>query len=76
MSYELAMMALEGLTRSPIVVRVENGGVAIEAAPEGFKDLARLCLILGGQNPVDGGFELRPGLHVEGPVVRLQLKPA
>jgi hypothetical protein len=74
MSYDLAMMALEGLTRSPIDVRVENGTVSIEAAPEGFKDLARLCLILGGQNPVEGGFELRPELHVRGSLVRLQLK--
>ena len=74
MNYDLAMMALEGLARSSLRASVENGEILIEAEPDAFKHLARLCLLLGGEN-VGGadGFELQPGVHVHGMAVRLRL---
>jgi hypothetical protein len=74
MNYDLAMMALEGLTRSPLRATVVNGEMFIEAEPEAFKHLARLCLLLGGEN-VGGadGFELQKGVHVDGMPVKLRL---
>lgn len=64
MNYDLAMMALEGLSRSPITVRNEGGSVVIEGASAGFKDLARLFLLLGGADGAEDAFELQPGVHV------------
>ncbi|MBV8516550.1 MAG: hypothetical protein JO197_04015 [Acidobacteria bacterium] len=76
MNYDLAMMALEGLARAPLAVRSENGELVIEAEAASFKELARLCLLLGGTNSTDDEFELSPGVHVEGdsPRVRLRLR--
>jgi hypothetical protein len=76
MNYDLAMMALEGLTRAPLAVRTEGATLVIEAEAASFKELARLCLLLGGANSTDDEFELSPGVHVEGdsPMVRLRLR--
>jgi hypothetical protein len=73
-NYDLAIMALEGLARSPLRASVENGEILIEAEPEAFRHLARLCLLLGGEN-VGGadGFELQNGVHLHGMPVRLRL---
>ena len=75
MNYDLAMMALEGLSRSPMQVVSEGGEVRIEGSAASFKELARLCLLLGGANSTDVEFELTPGVHVEGgsPLLRLKL---
>ena len=76
MNYDLAIMALEGLSRSPIKVAVAKDEITISAAPATFKDLARLCLLLGGDT-VGGaeGFDLQPGVHVErsAPMLKLRL---
>lgn len=74
MNYDLAIMALEGLARSPMRVNVEGGEIVIEGEPASFKDLARLCLLLGG-NAVGGSeeFELQPNVHVHGTPLRLRL---
>ncbi|HJQ41124.1 MAG TPA: hypothetical protein VKB93_28640 [Thermoanaerobaculia bacterium] len=74
MNYDLAMMALEGLARDPIQVRIENNEVVIEAAAASFKELARLCLLLGGAHSTDDAFELAPGAHTEGDSLALRLK--
>jgi len=76
MNYDLAMMALEGLARAPMTIRVEGGEVIIEAEQSSFKELARLCLLLGGVQTTEDAFELAPGVHVteESPLVRLRLK--
>lgn len=76
MNYDLALMALEGLQRSPIAVRNENGEVIIEAEAASFKELARLCLLLGGTQSSEDAFELAPGTHVDAqsPVLRLKLR--
>jgi len=77
MNYDLAIMALEGLTRSPIEIAVSKDEVTISAAPATFKDLARICLLLGG-DMVGGaeGFDLQPGVHVAkgAPMIKLRLK--
>lgn len=76
MNYDLAMMALEGLARAPMTVRVEGGEVIIESNQASFKELARLCLLLGGVQTTEDAFELAPGVHVTGesPLVRLRVK--
>ena len=76
MNYDLAMMALEGLARAPMTVRVEGGEVIIESDQASFKELARLCLLLGGVQTTEDAFELAPGVHVTGdsPLVRLRLR--
>ena len=77
MSYELAIMALEGLRRSPMTIRVEGEEIVIEGGGEAFKHLARLCLLLGGEHLGDDeAFELQPGMHVSSgsPALRLRLR--
>lgn len=64
MNYDLAMMALEGLSRAPITVRLLEGEVVIEASPASFKELARLCLLLGGVQSAEDTFELQRGVHI------------
>jgi hypothetical protein len=74
MNYELAMMALEGLARSPMSVGVTNGEVVIEAEAASFKEFARLCLLLGSASGSDEAVELRKGVHMQGMPLRLQLR--
>ena len=74
MNYDLAIMALEGLVRSPMRVRMEGDEIVIEGEPSAFKDFARLCLLLGGDT-VGGAeeFELQSNVHVHGSPLRLRL---
>ena len=74
MNYDLALMALEGLSRAPLTVSASNAEVVIEADPASFKELARLCLLLGGANSTDDAFELKVGTHVQGAAVVLRLR--
>jgi hypothetical protein len=73
MNYDLAIMALEGLARAPLTIHVESGAVSIEGEPAAFKELARLCLLIGGGQAEDA-FELQPGVHVtrESPALHLK----
>ena len=64
MNYDLAMMALDGLTRAQLTVRVEAGRVTISGNASAFKEFARLCLLLGGASTSDESFELQPSVHV------------
>ena len=75
MNYDLAIMALEGLARSPSEIDVAKDEITITATPATFKELARLCLLLGGDN-VGGaeGFDLQPGVHVTGPALKVRLQ--
>ena len=75
MSYDLAIMALEGLAKSPLVVRLENEEVVLEGSAASFKELARLCLLLGGAH-LDDDFELQPGVHVTAQSRRIRLRVA
>ena len=73
MNYDLAMMALEGLTRAPLRLQVNRNELLIEGSPAAFKELARLCLLIGGGEG-DDAFELQPGVHVskESPLLKLR----
>lgn len=73
MNYDLAIMALDGLARAPLTVRSEGNAVIIEGDAASFKELARLCLLLGGANTNNDEFALQPGVHVTGMAVRLAL---
>jgi hypothetical protein len=64
MNYDLALMALEGLARSPMTVRVDNNQVLVSGSPESFRELARLCLLLGGAGGTESGFELQAPVHL------------
>ena len=77
MNYDLAMMALDGMARAPMSLRVEGGDVVIEGEAASFKELARLCLLLGGTQSDKEEFELAPGVHVtrESPKLRLRVSP-
>jgi hypothetical protein len=76
MNYDLAMMALEGLARSPLTLRVEGTEVILESDAASFKELARLCLLLGGVQQGREEFDLAPGVHVAkgSPALRLKLR--
>jgi hypothetical protein len=56
-------------------VRADAAGVTFTGEPAAFKELARLCLLLGGASDTDDSFELQPNVHVtEGsPMVNLRL---
>jgi len=77
MNYDLAMMALDGLARAPLTIEKQpDGTLVITGIPASFKELARLCLLIGGgEAEPDDSFELQPGRHVTdgSPMVRLQL---
>lgn len=78
MNYDLAIMALEGLARAPLSITASSGGaLLIEGTPAAFKELARLCLLIGGGQSEDG-FELQTGVHVTGgsPSVTLRAQPS
>lgn len=74
MNYDLAIMALEGMARAPLSVRAEGGDVIIEGDAATFKELARLCLLLGGTQTAEDAFELTPGTHVTADSPRVQLR--
>jgi hypothetical protein len=75
MNYDLAVMALEGMARAPLEIRVQPDGVSIEGSAASMKELARLCLLLAGEPDVDDAVELAPGTHVTkaSPMLRLKV---
>ena len=73
MNYDLAIMALEGLARAPLTIRVEKNVVAIEGERASFKELARLCLLLGGGH-IEDAFEMQPGVHLTQGSKRVRLR--
>lgn len=77
MNYELAIMALEGLGRSPMRFQQDGDTVTIAGAPAAFRELARLCLLMGSaETAADEQVELRPGIHVTSgsPAVLLRIE--
>ncbi len=76
MNYDLAVMALEGLARDPLQIRVQADGVSIEGSAASMKELARLCLLLAGEPDADDAVELSPGTHVTrvSPALRLKVQ--
>jgi len=74
-SYELAIMALEGLAKSPLRIRAAGNEVLVEGSAASFKELARLCLLIGGAH-LDEEFELQPGVHITADSPRARLRIA
>lgn len=74
MNYDLAIMALEGMARAPLTVRASGDEVVIEGSAATFKELARLCLLLGGTQTPEDAFELAPGTHVSSDSPRVHLR--
>ena len=62
MNFDLAVMALDGLARAPIDVRVDERGVTISGPAAGLKDLARLLLLIASDAEGES-IELQPGVH-------------
>jgi hypothetical protein len=61
MNFDLAVMALDGLSREPVDIRVDERGVTISGPSAGLKDLARLLLLISGES--GESIELQPGVH-------------
>jgi len=75
MNYELAVMALDGLSRSPIRIGIEEEGIEIAGEPASFKELARLLLLLGGDDVDEGErIDLSPGIHLDPRAPKLVVK--
>lgn len=76
MNYDLALMALEGLARSPLSISVDRQELVVEGEAAGFKELARLCLLLAGVQSTEDAVELQSGVHVTAgsPSVRLRMR--
>ena len=75
MNSDLALMALEGLSKSPMRIASEGGEIVIEGSQASFKELARLCLLLGGAH-IQEEFELKPPVHVTSNSSPLRLRVA
>jgi hypothetical protein len=63
MNLDLAIMALDGLTRTPIDIRVDEKGIAIGGPASGLKELARLLLLIASDSGGGEQVELQPGVH-------------
>ena len=76
MNYDLAMMALEGLGRSPLMVTAGSSEVVIEGSAAALKELARLLLLIASDENDNDTFELQPGVHVatKSPALKLRTK--
>lgn len=75
MNFDLAIMALDGLTRTPIEIRAEGDAITIGGPASGLKELARLLLLIAA----DGGgdqIELQPGVHTTRGSSRLTVRVA
>ena len=76
MNYDLAMMALEGLGRSPLTITTAGSEVVIEGTAAALKELARLLLLIASDENDNDACELQPGVHVAGgsPTLRLRTR--
>lgn len=72
---DLAIMALEGLTRDPVAIDVRDEEILFEASSQGIRELARLLLLVGGDDAEPGEeITLEPGLHTSGESPRLRVR--
>ena len=74
MNYDLAIMALDGMARSPLTITA-GAEVTIEGSSAALKELARLLLLIASAESADA-VELQPGVHVGAgsPLVRLRVR--
>jgi len=72
---DLAIMALEGLTATPVSIQADNDEILVEAPPKALRELARLLLLVGGDDAEPGEeITLEPGLHVVAGSPRLRVR--
>lgn len=65
MNEQLAIMALDGLALAPLEIRVGESGIAVRGSGPAFRELARLCLLLGHDGTRTGeSFELQAPIHL------------
>ncbi len=74
MNFELAILALEGLARSPLKIEFTESGATIQGTGASFRELARLCLLLGSDGTDDGEtLDLQSNVHLAAGSVGLRL---
>lgn len=72
---DLAIMALEGLTKNPVSIGANGDEIVLEASLKGIRELARLLLLVGGDDAEPGEeITLEPGLHTTGDSPRLRVR--
>lgn len=65
MNYDLAIRALEGLANDPMTADAAEQGIEITGSHAAFKELARLCLLLGNEATTPGeAIELSVPMHL------------
>ena len=75
MNYDLAMRALEGLAREHVEVVRDGDEIRISGGAAAFRELARLCLLLGQDDTASGeSLTLDPGVHATGESARVTLQ--
>ncbi len=75
MNYDLAMRALEGLSNAPMTTDVEEAGIEITGSGAAFRELARLCLLLGNEATAPGeAIELSVPMHLREGSLPLKLR--
>jgi hypothetical protein len=75
MNYDLAIRALEGLANAPMSTDVGEHGIEITGTGSAFKELARLCLLLGNEATTPGeAIELSVPMHLTEGSLPLRLR--
>lgn len=75
MNYDLAMMALEGLSDAPVRVHAAGKEIVVQGSAKSLRELARLLLLLGGESAKSGDeFELIPDSHLTRDSMKLKLQ--
>ena len=75
MNYDLAILALEGLAASPLTTDAGESGIEIRGSGPAFRELARLCLLLGNDATSPGEtVELSVPMHLRDGSLPLKLQ--
>jgi hypothetical protein len=75
MNYDLAIRALEGLSASPLTTDAGESGIEIRGSGAAFRELARLCLLLGNEETSPGeAIELTVPMHLRDGSLPLKLE--
>jgi hypothetical protein len=75
LNYDLAIRALEGLSASPLTTDAGESGIEIRGSGPAFRELARLCLLLGNEATAPGeAIELTVPMHLRDGSLPLRLE--
>lgn len=78
MNVDLAMTALDGITRSPLTIQVDDSQLTIRGSSASMKELARLCLLIAADSDgEEAWFELQRSTHLTpgSPALRVVVSP-